>query len=72
MTRLKQGTPAGLAIGFICEKFCSASVGFDPITLTVCRHDTDTAGIDSTSRITSIQYTLNIDSINLLFKLTTK
>lgn len=59
MTRLKQGLPAGLAIGFICEKFCSASVGFDPITLTVCRHDTDTdtAGnslIDSTSSITSM------------------
>ena len=59
MTRLKQGTPAGLAIGFICEKFCSASVGFDPITLTVCRHDTyliPQVRIDSTSRITSIQY----------------
>ena len=64
MTRLKQGTPAGLAIGFICmysvkKKICSASVGFDPITLTVCRHDTyliPQVRIDSTSRITSIQY----------------
>lgn len=74
MTRLKQGRLQVLqSDSYVCtpwkKNICSASVGFDPITLTVCRHDTwyrrYVLRIDSTSRTTSIQYTLDIDSSNL-------